>query len=266
MLRNSPFIIAIDDIAKGWEKRQLWLALAWDDIRLKYKRSVLGPMWITLGTGFFISILSVIWTELMAKKASVFVPWFAVGIITWQFISSIVTEGSATFFRVSSIIHNIAMPLSIHIFRSVTGHIINYLHNCAIIIVVLLIFPAHDLYTLALIVPGMFILIAAATATSIIFGLLGARFRDFSHAVSMFMKPVFFMTPVIWMPDMLSGGRAALAKLNPFAHYLAIIREPLIGKAPTVENYIVTIALTLLLILVSLILLGKYKNKVPYWV
>lgn len=50
---------AVGDLVRGWERNDLWLMLAWDDLRLRYKRSVLGPFWITLGTGFFISVLSI---------------------------------------------------------------------------------------------------------------------------------------------------------------------------------------------------------------
>ena len=266
MLYKDALKIAFEDIKKGWERRHLWLLLAWDDIRLRYKRSVLGPMWITLGTGFFIVVLSALWTELMAKKASIFVPWFSIGIITWQFISSIVTESSTILLGVSGIIQNIAMPLSIHIYRSVMRHLLNYVHNFIIVIIVLIIFPPPLTAKIILFFPGILIIAVTAFATSIIFGILGARFRDFSYTVSMLMGPIFFITPIIWMPDMLSGTRSVMAQLNPFAHFLAIVREPLLGHAPTLINYIVTMSISGILVLISLLFLGKHKSKVAYWV
>ena len=77
----------------------------------------------------------------MNREARVFVPWLAIGWTMWQFINSTVTEASTTFSRVSGIIHNISMPLSIHVYCAVMRHVINYFHNFIIVILVLVIFP-----------------------------------------------------------------------------------------------------------------------------
>ncbi len=257
---------AVGDLVRGWERHNVWLMLAWDDLRLRYQRSVLGPLWITLGTGFFISVLSILWTEIMAREASVFVPWFAIGLTTWQMISAVVTEGSTTFSRISGIIQNIPMPLSTHVYRAVTRHVFNYFHNFVIVILVLVIFPPPLSIAPLLFIPGFLIIIITAIATSVILGILGARFRDLSYAVSMLMGPMFFMTPILWMPDMLGSGRAQIADINPFTHFLAIIREPLLGRAPDLLNYAATIGISVTLILIALYLLHRHRTKVPYWV
>jgi ABC-2 type transport system permease protein/lipopolysaccharide transport system permease protein len=65
---------------------------------------------------------------------------------------------------------------------------------------------------------------------------------------------------------MLNPQKAWIAQLNPFAHFLALIREPLLGRAPTLLNYSVAIGICLTMGILGLRLLGKHRWKVPYWI
>jgi ABC-2 type transport system permease protein len=266
ILTDTATTVALEDLTSGWEKRRLWLTLARDDIRVRYKRTVLGQLWITMGFGFFVAAIGMLWSEIMHRDIVVFVPWFAIGITTWHFITAAINEGTTTFIGASSTIHNIPLPLSLHIFRAITRHFLNYLHNFIIVIVALVLFPSPASAAMLLYLPGMFIIILAATATNIVLGILGARYRDLSHGVRMLMMPMFFITPILWVPDMLSGSRAWLAQLNPFTHFIAIVREPLLGRVPELLNYAVSLSLTLCFVLLALRLLGNYRWKVPYWI
>ncbi len=256
----------LDDLAAGYRRRELWLTLAKDDVRVQYKRTVLGQFWITLAFGFFIFFISFLWTEILNRNVQVFVPWFAIGITTWHVITAAINEGTTTFSSVSGTIHNIPLPLSVHVFRAVTRHLINYAHNFLIVLIVLAVYPPPFALSMLLVLPGYVIIIVAAIAVKLVLGVLGARYRDFSYGVRTLMTPMFFITPILWIPDMLPPERAWLANMNPFTHFIALIREPLLGRVPTLINYSVTIGLMLALTFLGLRLLGKHRWKVPYWI
>ena len=228
---------------------------------------MLGPLWITLATAFFIGVMGYLWSALLNRDAQVFVPWFTIGISLWRFIAAVINGGAATFVKASAIIQSIPMPLSVHVYRIITNHLIIFAHNFAIIISVLFIFSVPVNFQTLLFFPGILIITATAVVVSMLLGLIGARYRDFPHTVTMIMTPAFFFTPVLWMPDMLKGSdRAGFALLNPFTHFLAVVREPLLGRVPTGLNYGVTIGILAVLILISLQLLSRKKTSVPYWV
>ncbi len=138
-MQNANIGAALTDLTNGWGRSRLWLTLARDDVRMRYRRSVLGPLWLTLGTGFFILVLSTLWIEILGREADILIPWVAIGLTIWQLISAIVIEGTATFTLAAGIIHNIPMPLSVHVYRTVMRHLINYSHNFLIVVIVLLI-------------------------------------------------------------------------------------------------------------------------------
>ena len=202
----------------------------------------------------------------MGKDAQEFVPWLAIGLTIWQLIMAVVVEGATTFTTAAGIIHNIPMPLTVHVYRMVMRHILNYFHNFLIVIVVLILFPSPLSPIFLLFVPGFLIIMVTATACSVVLGIFGARYRDFSYTIRMLMGPMFFLTPVIWSPDGLTGGRAQFANMNPFAHFLAIIREPLLGRVPTTLSYVVALGFMIFLALMALHMLGKHRQRIPYWI
>jgi len=80
--------------------------LALSDVRARYKRSVLGPLWLTLGTAAGSVGLGLLWSELLKIEAKDFVPSLTAGLILWQFISGVITESSTLYGRQAAIIRN----------------------------------------------------------------------------------------------------------------------------------------------------------------
>jgi lipopolysaccharide transport system permease protein len=81
------------------------------------------------------------------------------------------------------------------------------------------------------------------------------------------MTVAFYVTPVIWQPTLLPAGTPGfLLDLNPFNHLLEIIRLPILGQPPTLENWTLSIAGTIVLGLFAYLASKKYKNRLVYWV
>ena len=71
----------------------LWGGLGWKDIRQRYRRTILGPLWLTLSLGMMIAAIGVLYAELWNTKISHMLPYVSAGMIAWIFISSMVNEG-----------------------------------------------------------------------------------------------------------------------------------------------------------------------------
>jgi ABC-type polysaccharide/polyol phosphate export permease len=93
-----PGVRGLRDLWQGWrDYRELWLTVGLFDIRKRYRRSLLGPLWITISLGAFILGLSFIYRPLMGGNAESFLPFLAFGFIAWQFISQLVLDGCNVF-------------------------------------------------------------------------------------------------------------------------------------------------------------------------
>jgi ABC-2 type transport system permease protein len=113
-----PGVRGLRDLWHGWrDYRELWLTVGLYDIRKRYRRTLLGPFWITISLGAFILGLSFIYSPLVGGEAGSFLPFVAFGFIAWQFISQLVLDGCTVFIANGPIIEQLQAPLSIYIYQ-----------------------------------------------------------------------------------------------------------------------------------------------------
>src|SRR4051794_15879950 len=108
-------------------------ALAWQDIKLRYRGSVLGPFWMNISTVAMIAGMAIIYSQLFGMDIRKYVPYLAIGLIVWQFLEGIITEGCQTFLNEAAVIHEVRVPFSIHVYRSVLRNLIVFAHNMVIV-------------------------------------------------------------------------------------------------------------------------------------
>ena len=99
----------------------------------------------------------------------------------------------------------------------------------------------------------------------IVLGALCARHRDILHLVQAVMHVMFFLTPILYIPKQL-GPKAAVLNYNPFTHYLAIVREPVVNGIIPQLSWTVVICITIVGWIAALYTL-KYKTRnIAFWI
>src|SRR5947207_5629997 len=91
--RPSHAVLAWRDLASGFAKVWMWWALALQDIRLRYRGSVLGPFWLTISTLVMVVAMGVIYSELFHMEMSTYLPFLTLGLIVWQLLAGTISEG-----------------------------------------------------------------------------------------------------------------------------------------------------------------------------
>jgi ABC-2 type transport system permease protein len=83
----------------------------------------------------------------------------------------------------------------------------------------------------------------------------------------------FFLTPIVWIyqdflnsPNPRIAERARLAELNPFLHFVEILRRPMLGQPQELRNWIVALVITVVGWALTLVVLRRYRARVSYWV
>jgi ABC-type polysaccharide/polyol phosphate export permease len=121
-----------------------------------------------------------------------------------------------------------------------------------------------NLNTLFLI-PALFIIYINSFLYGLVLAILGARFRDIIPVVKSVIQVVFFLTPVMWRPDVLSPSKQFIVYLNPFSAFIEIVRAPMLGALPSVYNMIMALLMTMLGMFVSYQLFFRYRSRIIYW-
>lgn len=255
----------MDDLIETFKNPNLFLFLAMSDIKARYKRSVLGPLWITISTAIGVVGLGIIWSALFHLDRTTYIPTLTVGLILWQFLSSSVVEASTLFTRYAGIIRNIDLPLSMYSSLMLTRQLIVFAHNIPLffLVVVCVGFPvnAHML----LFFPAMLLVIANLYWMITLIGILGARFRDLEYLIATVMPLLMFFTPVMYRPNALPFS-PLLTWLNPLADMIEMVRHPLLGEPIPLSLVVINIAMLIVGGAVTMYLFNAKRRRIALWV
>jgi ABC-2 type transport system permease protein len=264
---------AIDDLVEGWQQRQLWGHLGWQDIRQRYRRSILGPIWISVTMAVTAIALGILYAGLFGNDLSVQLPYILVGFIIWGFISGCVNEGAEVFTSNVGLITHLPAPLSVHVYRLVWRQVLFFLHNLVVYAVMLVVFPQNLHWTDLTAVPAVVLLALNGAWVALLIGIVTTRFRDLLPITQSIVQLAFFLTPIVWIyEDLINSAnpaiaeRARLAELNPFLHFVEILRRPMLGQPQELRHWIVVLVITVVGWALTLLVLRRYRARVSYWV
>jgi ABC-2 type transport system permease protein len=253
------------DIHQSIKRAGIWVRLGLSDTALKYRRSILGPFWLTLGMGITVLGLGTFWSLIWKVDLATFFPYLTAGILLWAFLVACLTEGAHCFAQQAALIRATPLPLFVHPLRLTVKIFLTFLHNSAVFILVAWYFHLPLSWSVLLVIPGMALLIVFCAGAALFLGILGARFRDFPPIVESVVPLLFFLTPVLWYSHAL-GEREYLAFFNPLTHLIAIVRQPMLGQIPDSTNYMVSGAVIVGLWVLALVAFQRSRTRLTLWV
>ena len=258
--------IAIADLKRSRGKLYLALMLGWQDIKQRYRRSKLGPFWLTISMGVMISMIGIVFGQVLSSPMDEYLPFLATGIILWTCFSTSVMEGSTSFIDAQGMIRQLDLPLSLYPIRVIWRNIVICGHNIIIVPLVFFVVGRGISWDIFWLIPGFVVFSWNMLWVSILLGTFCTRFRDMPQIVNSLIQVFFYVTPIIWMPGALSARSAnLLVDPNPVYHLLQLVRAPILGASPTMLSWIVSIAMAIIGSCLTLWFFGKYKKRIAYW-
>jgi ABC-2 type transport system permease protein len=260
----ARFHSAIADLSRGLRHRELWGMMGWQDIRQRYRRSVLGPFWLTLNMGLMVLGLGVLYAGLFGQKIDTYLPFVTLGFIIWAMISGLLNDGTMAFIGSDSVIRQIAVPLSVFAYRVLWRNVIILGHNIWIYIAVAVVFGIWPGAIGLWAVPALLLLIINGIWVTLLLGAASARFRDIPQFVGNMIPVIFLLTPILWRADQVPS-RAFFVVFNPFYHFVEIVRMPLLGHAAPLLSWGIVIGVTIIGWAVTLAFFTRYRGRIAYW-
>lgn len=259
----------VNTTVRGWFAGtafwRYWARFAVLDIVLRYRRTVLGPFWLTLSFAVTAAGLSFVFTALFQVSAESYVPYLVSGLSIWMYLSGSITEGCTTMVRHAGIMREHSLPPIAHSLRDASANLLIFVHNLVVVVVLIVVFEVPLTVWTLWVVPGVLILFVNALWLVHFFGMICARYRDLPQIVTTIVNLTFLVTPVFWFRDQL-GTRVIIADFNPFFHLIEIVRAPMLGQPPPVESLTFAISAALVGWLVTLATALRFERKLVYWV
>jgi ABC-type polysaccharide/polyol phosphate export permease len=254
----------LEDFAAGFTRWRTSYKLGLQDIELRYKRSLLGPFWITAALVATVLALSFVFAEIFGTEFYSYVTFVAAGLLAWQLLVALVNEACGAVSEHSSYLMNVRMPLTVIAGRIVFRNAIVFAHNFVAIAGLLLIFNVPLSVTTLTAIPGALVILAVGYFLCIGLGPLCARFRDLPLVVQSAMQVIFFMTPIFWMPSAVSH-RPAFIHANPFYHLIELVRAPLLGGQPTLLNWQVSLWCCAGIAVFAVVSMSLTRKRLALW-
>lgn len=221
--------LLLEELKEIYHLRSLLFFWGWLDVRQKYRNSVLGPFWVTVTMGISIFATGFVYAFLFKQDVSVYLPYVAVGFVMWSFITGYIGEACSVFIQNEAFLTQIRLPLLIYPLRLLWRYVVIFLHHLVVLLTVLLVFSKVSIVGLLAFLLGFFVLSLNIFWMGTFLGLLSVRLRDLPILISTAFQVLFMITPVIW-PVSALGSRMKIANINPFYHFLEVVRAPLMGN------------------------------------
>lgn len=242
-----------------------WIQLSWFDIKSRYRRTTIGPMWIVLVTAFTVGAIGFVYGSLFKLEIRDFVPYLAIGLILWTWMATSLIESGTSFLSYKFIILNLPVHPTSVVLRVVVRNFFIFLHNFIVVIFIFLLFGMKPSAEILMVIPGIFLVICTIFSLSLVIAFVCARFRDLQQALVALLSLGILVTPVIWSVEILDERRAYIAYLNPFTHLLDLIRLPLLGQMPNLTSWVIALGMFLIFSILAWFINRRYRYVIPFW-
>ncbi|MBV9654684.1 MAG: ABC transporter permease [Acetobacteraceae bacterium] len=257
--------LALADLANGLTTWRLSCVLGWLDIRVRYRGSLLGPFWLTLSTGIMVAALGFLYSQLFHMDLNEYLPFLALSLVLWNAIGGLVADACGSFTQYEGMIRSVRMPFTLYAARTVIRNAIVLAHNIPVILVVWAVFDVWPGWHGLLALPGILLWTIDGLACCLLLGAICARFRDIPPIVASVMQIAFFVSPIIWKPELV-GANARYLPLNPFYVLTEVVRAPLLGASPGMLVLACAGLYSAALCLVTWVLFVRVRSRIAFWI
>jgi lipopolysaccharide transport system permease protein len=239
-----------------WRYRELFYFLAWRDVLVRYKQTIIGMAWALIRPLLIMVVFTVVFGRI-AKLPSGGAPYailvFA-ALLPWQFFSSALAESSNSLIGNSNLIAKIYFPRFIVPAGSVIVTFLDFLISGLIMVGLMLWYgyvPPWRIVTLPLFTALAF---AAALGAGLWFAALNVQYRDFRYVVPFIVQFGLYISPVGFSSSIIPDRWRLLYSLNPMVGVIDGFRWAVIGKTASFywPGFIASIVLVLFLLLSGL--------------
>lgn len=256
---------AIADFSGAVARWRVAAMLAETDIRNRYRRSKFGQWWLTLSMAITIATLAFVYATLFNIDLTLYLPHVAVSLIAWGLLAAFILEGAQAFVEAENYLKNVRLPLSVFVLRVLFRNLIVFAHNLVLVPVVMLAFRIPLTWDLLWLPLSLVLVVLNGIWIAVLLGTLCARYRDLPQILASVIQVAFFLSPVIWKPAQLSDSIPWLAIWNPFAAFLALLRDPILGGGPPLQAWLYACAITIAGFLVAVPFFARFRSRIVYY-
>jgi ABC-type polysaccharide/polyol phosphate export permease len=243
----------------------LWTQLAWMEVVQSYRRTLLGPLWITLNLVIFTVAMTLVYGALFSVPTREYAAFLACGMIGWVWVGALLTDVGNTFINYSPFIKGTPINKSLFIWTTVFKLVITLCHHMIVwlglVFLGVIDLSIYSLFT----VPAVIVLFLFSIPITGVAGILFTRYRDLQRLLQSMIVVLMMITPIFWQTSMVSGWRTAFFYLNPVYYLVEFLRAPLLGQREDPVVLAVILGMLCLAWIFGARFYQRYEKYVVFW-
>jgi len=220
------------DLRETWNYRELLWILTERDIKVRYKQTALGVVWVILRPVLSVAIFTAVFGYL-AKIPSEGYPYpvFVLSaLVPWTFFSSAVAASGNSLIGSAGLIGKIYFPRLIIPMASVGSSVVDFTISAIFLLAVLPLFDVAWNLSLLWVPVLLLMVLCLALGVGILFSALVVRYRDFVGLMGYLLQVWMYATPVVYPASLVPGRWRWILYLNPMAGLTEAFRAAFLGK------------------------------------
>ncbi|WP_281360076.1 ABC transporter permease [Caulobacter soli] len=257
--------VSARDLQDSFARLPLAFFLAWQDLRVRYARSLIGPFWVSISILVTASALSFVMTGLFGGELRKALPFVLMGIIIWSFLSQSLIEACTTLISARNHLSGSPLPYGLMILSAIIRNAIVTAHHLVAFLVVALVMGIRPSLSMLMAIPGIVLVLTAVTGLVFVVACLTPRFRDMVPLIGMAMGIGALLSPVYWRPETLVRNKA-IVLLNPITYLLDVMRAPLINEPTLPHAWSRALASAAVCLILGLGVFVLTRRRLPFWI
>lgn len=251
-------------VTELYGSRHVLSQLVAQQLILRYRRTALGYLWTLINPLLMMSVMAVVFSTLFKADLKIFAVFLFAGMIPWNFFSSVITQSGTSFINNEGLIKKIYLPKVIFTLSIAFALLIDSLLSFLALFAIILALGGTLSWSLLFLPISFALLFLFALGLGLIMSIVTVFYRDLQHVILIAMQGLFFLTPILYKHDALTGKVAWLVGINPVTPFISLFRAPLIeATLPSGSVLLLTVVISVSAMAIGLfVFLRKERNIV----
>jgi ABC-type polysaccharide/polyol phosphate export permease len=254
-------------IRDSYRYRELIWALALKDLKIRYKRSVLGFLWALLNPALLMLVLTIVFSSLMRFPIPHYAIFLLSVLLPWTFFSQSLSYAVESIVTNGDLIKKVAVPKLVFPTAALVSNIINLLLSL-IPLAVLVPLLGHPFYWTWVYLPVPLLALTIFTlGMTFFFAVANVFYRDVAHILQIVLSAWFYLTPIIYPLDFMPAKYHWLFKLNPIIYVINGFRLAVYyGQLPKVQSIAASFICAFISLIIGFSIFRRHQDKFVFYV
>lgn len=251
----------------AYQYRELIWALALKELKIRYKRSVLGFLWALLNPLFQCIVLTVVFSTVLRMNVEHYAIFLLSMILPWTFFAQSLSYASESIVGNGDLIKKVNVPKAVFPIAAIASNMINFLLSL-IPLALIVIGMGHPFHVTWLLLPVPILALTIFTAGgTFFFATANVFYRDIAHILQVILQIWFYLTPILYSVDFFPKQYQWVFRLNPLIFVMHDFRMSVYwGQLPTAQSILFSFISAFLALTIGLAIFKRYEDSFVYYV